>query len=93
MFGYKFISKEKLSQLEKKANQVQEELNFSPSQDYASVGNALTVQLDRFANHESAMKSFIHKFVDAMEDIWDEEKVIKMLSCISSVINSRIRKM
>jgi len=93
MFGYKIIREEQYKKLHQQKEVSQQEFTFSPSQDYRSVGDAIVVQLDRFTNHEAAMKSFMHKFIDGMEDLWDSEQVMRMLSKMSSVINERMKRL
>jgi hypothetical protein len=87
MFGYKIIKESEYKQLKES-----KEIFFSPSQDYASVNEAIITQISKFTAHEKALVNYVHKLCDAIEQEFghDSDKTTKMISSIGYVVNKRM---
>lgn len=86
MFGRKYKEENKIL---KEKLQKAESYFFAAGQDYEQVNKAVLKQIAQFTNHPAAMKNYMHKICDAIEECIDEDKISSMYNAMSSVINQR----
>lgn len=87
MFGFK--DKQKIKELEEEIKRLksQQQIVFSPSHDFTGVNSSIIYQINKFTYKIPALKSYIHKLIDAVYETYDDPD--EAMKAMTSVINKR----